>query len=77
MTEKRTSKARLTETDLAQQKMGRNDLQGDDQDNVRNERHAVPEAKKQTDGVVESFRKLDKDERARKDLNKGAMRGSS
>lgn len=77
MTEKRTSKARLTETDLAQKKMGRNDLQGDDQDNVRNERHAVPEAKKQTDGVVESFRKLDKDERARKDLNKGAMRGSS
>lgn len=73
MTEKRTSKARLTETDLAQQKMGRNDLQGDDQDNVRNERHAVPEAKKETDGVVESFRKLDKDERARKDLNKGAM----
>ncbi|QDZ00704.1 hypothetical protein FQ775_10085 [Nitratireductor mangrovi] len=77
MTEKRTSKARLTETDLAQEKMGRNDLQGDDQENVRNERHAAPDAKKQTDGVVESFRKLDKDERARKDLNKGAMRGSS
>lgn len=61
----------LVESDFAQDKMGNNQLQGDDQDNVHNERRAVPDAKTDTDGVVESFEKLDKDERAKRDLGKG------
>ena len=65
---------KLTRSDLASDEMGRNSLQGDDQANVRNERQAVPDVKTETDGVVESFRKLDKDKRAREDLGKGNRR---
>lgn len=61
----------LTRSDIASHEMGRNSLQGDDQANVRNERQAVPDVKTETDGVVESFRKLDQDVRAREDLGKG------
>ncbi|MEO4042968.1 hypothetical protein AAFN47_15300 [Hoeflea sp. CAU 1731] len=61
----------LTESDLAQEKMGDNSLQGNDQEQVRNQRHAVPDVKLETDGVIESFEKLDKDKRAREDLGKG------
>lgn len=57
--------------DLAQDIMGNNSLQGNDQANVRNQRQAVPDVKLETDGVVESFEKLDKDVRAREDLGKG------
>ena len=64
-------KETLTRSDIASEEMGRNSLQGDDQANVRNERQAVPDVKTETDGVVESFRKLDKDTRAREDLGKG------
>lgn len=60
--------------DLAQDEMGNNSLQGNDQRNVRNQRHAVPDVKQEADGVLESFEKLDKDVRARKDLGKGNMR---
>lgn len=61
----------LTESDLASERMGRNNLQGDNQSNVHNERRAVPDVKQQTDGVVESFQKLDKNKRAKEDLGKG------
>lgn len=61
----------LTESDLASERMGRNNLQGDNQSNVHNERRAVPDVKLQTDGVVESFQKLDKNKRAKEDLGKG------
>ena len=61
----------LTEADIAQDKMGNNQLQGNDQAQVRNQRHAVPDAKQETDGVIESFEKLDKDARAERDLGKG------
>jgi len=61
----------LKRSDLASEEMGNNSLQGDDQDNVRNQRHAVPDVKTDADDVVESFEKLDKDVRARKDLGKG------
>lgn len=71
MGEKSKEKSRLTETDLASRKMGRNSLQGDDQANVRNQRHAVPDAKQEADDVIESFEKLDKDVRAKRDLGKG------
>jgi hypothetical protein len=65
--------AGLTESDLAQDKMGDNSLQGDDQANVRNQRQAVPDVKKKPDdGVIDSLEKMDKDVRAEKDLGKGA-----
>ena len=60
----------LTETDIAPEKMGRNKLQGDDQEQVHNQRQAVPDEKTETDGIIESLQKLDKDERARRDLGK-------
>ena len=61
----------LTETDLAGRKMGDNKLQGNDQLSVRNQRHAVPDVKQETDDVIDSLEKLDKDECARRDLGKG------
>lgn len=61
----------ITETDLANRRMGDNDLQANDQDQVRNQRHAQAEVKQETDGVIESFEKLDKDVRAERDLGKG------
>lgn len=61
----------LSQADLAADEMGDNSLQGDDQANVRNERHAVPDTRTEADGVIESFDKLDKDKRAEKDLGKG------
>mgnify|MGYP005850602033 CR=1 FL=1 len=47
-------------------------MQGDAQRNVRNQRHAQPDAKREPDGSVrETFEKADKDERAERDLGKG------
>lgn len=64
--------ARLTESDLAQDKMGDNSLQADDQANVRNQRQAVPDVKQDPDNsVVESLEKMDKDVRAKRELGKG------
>jgi hypothetical protein len=60
-----------TRTDLAQDIMGKNSLQGDDQSNVRNQRQAQSDVKLETDGIVESFEKIDKDVRAESDLGKG------
>ncbi len=71
-TSNNTSK-RLTEADLAQDKMGDNSLQGDDQANVRNQRHAVPDVKQKPDkSVIGSLEKMDKDVRAERELGKGA-----
>lgn len=70
MDEKQKS-AQRTNTDLASERMGRNKLQGDDQEVVQNERKAVPDVKQETDGVIESYEKLDKDKRARENLGKG------
>jgi hypothetical protein len=65
----------LREGDFASDRMGRNRLQGDDQQSVRNERHAQPDERREADrDMEESFRKLDKDARARLDLGKGATR---
>ncbi|KJS09485.1 MAG: hypothetical protein VR78_15980 [Hoeflea sp. BRH_c9] len=61
----------LTEADLAQDKMGNNSLQGDDQHSVRNQRKAVPDVRqKADDGVVDSLEKMDKDVRAKSELGK-------
>ncbi len=67
----KVGKADLSETDLAQDKMGDNSLQGDDQANVRNQRHAVPDVRKDADDVIPTFEKLDKHVRAKRDLGKG------
>ena len=69
--EKKKNPGKLSEADLANRKMGDNDLQGDDQANVRNQRHAVPETKLETDSIKDSLEKLDKAERAKRDLGKG------
>tara|TARA_R110002124_G_scaffold111313_1_gene265012 strand:- start:5530 stop:5784 length:255 start_codon:yes stop_codon:yes gene_type:complete len=66
-----TKTVSLKESDLAQQKMGDNALQGNDQHNVRNQRHAVPDVRQGADDIVESFEKLDKDVRAKRELGKG------
>ena len=44
---------RLTEGDFAADKMGNNDLQGNDQQEVRNERHALPGEKREAEGLIE------------------------
>lgn len=77
MTAKKTKQPRgaraseVSETDLAQQRMGDNKLQGNDQAAVHNQRRAVPDVKQEADDVVDSLEKLDKDVRAREDLGKG------
>jgi hypothetical protein len=67
----------LTEGDFADDKMGRNSLQGDDQESVRNQRHDQPDAKREADDVLDSFEKMDKETRAREDLGKGARSGKN
>jgi hypothetical protein len=65
----------LTESGLAQDKMGDNSLQGNDQSNVRNQRQAVPDVKQEPDsGVIESLKNMDKDVRAKNELGKGARK---
>lgn len=51
--------SQLTDTKFARDKKGNNQLWGNDQLNEPSERKAVPDVKKETDGVVESFEKLD------------------
>ena len=71
MARRNRSNTDLTETDLAADLMGKNALQGRDQSRVRNQRQAVPKARQKADDIIESFEKLDKDVRARRDLGKG------
>tara|TARA_R110002020_G_scaffold224505_1_gene434013 strand:- start:201 stop:434 length:234 start_codon:yes stop_codon:yes gene_type:complete len=75
MSKNPTPSSRLTEADLAQDKMGDNSLQGNDQGNVHNQRQAQADVKKTPDdSVAESLKKMDKDVRAEKDLGKGARK---
>lgn len=60
----------VTHTDLAERRTGDNKLHGNDQEDVRNQRHAVADTRQETDDPVESLEKLDKDVRARRDLGK-------
>ncbi|MEZ5815704.1 MAG: hypothetical protein R3D44_01305 [Hyphomicrobiaceae bacterium] len=66
----------VSETDIAQEKMGRNSLQGDDQERVRNQRQAVPDVRQEADGIIETAEKTDKDVRAERDLGKGRRAAS-
>jgi hypothetical protein len=61
------SEETLDEFDLAADLKGRNALQGDDQQNTPNERQSQAEADGDTDEVLESFRKTDKEYRARQE----------
>jgi len=61
----------INEVDLAQDMMGRNALQGDDQANVHNQRYVEPGVNREPDDLIETFEKADKDVRARRDLGKG------
>lgn len=71
MSAKKEKARNLQESDLAQDVMGNNTLQGNDQRSVRNERHALPREKDEADSVIESFEKLEKGKRAHTDLGKG------
>lgn len=62
--------ATTNEVDLANDEMGNNQLQGNDQSHVRNQRRAVPDVNDEAEGVIESFSKTDKDVPARKDTGK-------
>ena len=55
---------RTDETTLADDRMGNNRLQGNDQQSVRNQRHAVAGEKDETEGLIESFENLDPKVRA-------------
>ncbi len=50
----------MNETDLAADKMGNNQLQGDDQENVHNERHAQAEVTTDTDSIMEGLKRKEK-----------------
>jgi hypothetical protein len=54
-----TAEGRTDETTLADDRMGNNRLQGNDQKSVRNQRHAVAGEQDETEGVIESFENLD------------------
>ncbi|WMS41110.1 hypothetical protein RDV64_13570 [Acuticoccus sp. MNP-M23] len=70
--------ASLSQSDLASDIMGNNQLQGDDQASVHNQRHAVPNVKQDADsGPVESAKMLDKDVRAKAELGKGNRDGGT
>jgi hypothetical protein len=58
------------EFDLSSDIKGRNSLQGADQSRRINQRQAQADAKGDTDDLIESFDKTDKDTRARHDLGK-------
>jgi hypothetical protein len=47
------------ESDIAQQAQGNNQLQGNDQKKKHNQRGAMPMETDKTEGVVESFEKMD------------------
>lgn len=67
--------SRITETDLAEDKMGNNSLQGNDQANVRNQRKAVPDVKQRADrSLMETLEMMDTDVRAERELGKGARK---
>jgi hypothetical protein len=77
MSDKRTTRPdadETTEATIDNERMGRNSLQGNDQEQVRNQRQTQPDSKDEADTVIESFEKVDKDKRAREDLGKGARK---
>ena len=66
----------VDEFDLAADLKGKNSLHGEDQLRNNNERQAQAEATGDTDGLMESFEKLDDDVRAERDLGKRRSSGA-
>lgn len=58
---------RLTEGALADERMGKNSLQGNDQSNIQDQRYALPDEKDETEDLIESFENLDPQTRAERD----------
>ena len=63
--------ATLSESDLAPDIKGNNQLQGDHALNVQDERKAQAGATQETSSIVESARRMDPDYRAQTELGKG------
>ena len=59
-----TSPEAFDQDDIASDIKGKNSLQGNGQDRVHNERHAVAEEKRETEGLIESFENMDPKVRA-------------
>lgn len=55
----------LDETDMAEALKGRNSLSGEDQAQSPSDRHAVPGVRDEPWDIIESFKKTDKDYRAK------------
>jgi hypothetical protein len=53
----------LDQDDFANEIHGRNSLRGNDQGRVHNERRTMPDEKRETEGLIESFEKLDPQKR--------------
>lgn len=76
MAERHTRDRKPSDTDLASDKMGKNALQGHDQESIHNQRHAQADVKQEPDeNVKDSLEKMDKDKRAREELGKGNRSG--
>lgn len=54
-----TSPDAFDQDDFANEIKGRNSLQGNDQSRSRNERLTVPDEKRETEGLIESFENAD------------------
>jgi hypothetical protein len=67
----------IDEFDLASDLKGKNSLHGENQLRNRNQRQAQAEAKGETEGLMESFEKLDDDVRAERDHGKRSASGKS
>ena len=64
----------ISETDLAAEKMGDAGQQGTDPDRLTNERDAQAGGSKEADASpLESFEKMDKDVRAKREMNAGKI----
>ncbi len=59
-----TSPEAFDQDDIASEMKGKHSLHGNGQDRVHNERHAVAEEKRETEGLFESFENMDPEIRA-------------
>jgi hypothetical protein len=57
----------LDQDDFASEMKGRNKLHGNDQVRVHSERHTQAGEKRETEGLIESFEKIDPKARAKSD----------
>lgn len=65
-----TSPDAFDQDDIASVIKGRNSLQGNDQGRVHNERQVLPDEKRETEGLIESFENMDPKVRAARENGK-------